>query len=116
MKSIYLLFFLSLGLFQSCSTPISTKKIASSWCDCIKSAENDPVALKDCDALAIKDMNVIFMKKWKEIEEKKISMDTLKEYKLSMDKEMFKLTEECGGFSFGMPINQQKNMVPQGIK
>lgn len=43
-------------------------------------------------------------------------MDTLKEYKLSMDKEMFKLTEECGGFSFGMPMNQKNNMVPQGIK
>lgn len=43
-------------------------------------------------------------------------MDTLKEYKLSMDKEMFKLTEECGGFSVGMPINQQNKMVPPGIK
>lgn len=116
MKSICLLLLLSLAFIQSCSTPISTKKIAASWCDCIKSVENEPVALKDCDALAIKDMNVIFMKKWKEIEEKNISMDTLKEYKLSMDKEMFKLTEECGGFSFGMPMNQKNNMVPQGIK
>jgi hypothetical protein len=116
MKSIFLLCFLSLALMQSCSTPLSTKKIASSWCDCIKSAENDPVALKDCDALAIKDMNLIFMKKWKEVEEKKISMDTLKEYKMSMDKEMFKLTEECGGFSVSMPVIQDSKMVPQGIK
>lgn len=116
MKSIYLLFFLLIALLQSCSSPLSTKKIASSWCDCIKSAENDPVALRDCDALATKDMNVMFMKKWKEVEEKKISMDTLKEYKLSMDKEMFKLTEECGGFSVSKPINQQNKMVPPGIK
>jgi hypothetical protein len=56
------------------------------------------------------------MKKWKEVEEKKISMDTLKEYKFSMDKEMFKLTEECGGFSVSKPINQQNKMVPPGIK
>lgn len=101
---------------QSCSTPATTKKIASSWCDCIKSAENDPVALKDCDALAIKDMNVIFMKKWKEIEDNKTSMDTLKDYKLSMDKEMFKLTEDCGGFPLGIPIKQQNGIAPQGIK
>lgn len=106
MKSIYLLFILLLAFMQSCSTPVTTTKIASSWCDCIKSAENDPVALKDCDALAIKDMNVIFMKKWKEIEDNKISMDTLKEYKLSMDKEMFKLTEDCGGFPLGIPTKQ----------
>jgi|694.fasta_scaffold55658_2 hypothetical protein len=116
MKSMYFLFFVLIALLQSCSSPLSTKKIASSWCDCIKSAENDPVALRDCDALATKDMNVIFMKKWKEVEEKKISMDTLKEYKLSMDKEMFKLTEECGGFSVSKPINQQNKMVPPGIK
>ena len=73
------------------------KKIANEWCSCIGDLDdNTPkIASKQCDSLAEVQLELIIKDKWKEVQEKKLSIDTMIAFKLSIHMEYYKMTEKC---------------------
>jgi hypothetical protein len=74
-----------------------TKKIASEWCSCMSDKKDDTIMLatRNCDSLAELKLEMMVKDKWKEVQEKQLSIDTLREYKLSVHMEYYKMTEKC---------------------
>jgi hypothetical protein len=58
--------------------------------------DNTPkIASKQCDSLAELQLELIVQDKWREVEEKKLSIDTIRAFKLSLHMEYYKMTEKC---------------------
>ena len=97
MKIIVLLTVFVLLTLSACTTAVGTRKIANEWCSCIGDLdENTPkIASKQCDSLAEAQLELIVQDKWREVEEKKLSIDTIRAFKLSLHMEYYKMTEKC---------------------
>jgi hypothetical protein len=97
MKIIVPLTVFVLLTLSACTTAVGTRKIANEWCSCIGDLdENTPkIASKQCDSLAEAQLELIVQDKWREVEEKKLSIDTIRAFKLSLHMEYYKMTEKC---------------------
>ena len=97
MKIIVLLTVFVLLTLSACTTAIGTKKVANEWCSCIGDLDdNTPkIASKQCDSLAEVQLELIIKDKWKEVQEKKLSIDTMIAFKLSIHMEYYKMTVKC---------------------
>lgn len=96
-KFIILLIAFVLSTLSACTTAVGTKKIANEWCSCIGDLDDNTseTASKQCDSLAEVQLESVIKAKWKEVEEKKLSIDTMRAFKLSIHMEYYKMTEKC---------------------
>ncbi|MFZ9761213.1 MAG: hypothetical protein ACO323_05670 [Candidatus Kapaibacteriota bacterium] len=95
MKTIHILLLVSVcAIFGSCASATGTKKIANEWCSCMKNSEAESSG-KACDSIAEVNLELLVKDKWKEVQEKQLSIDTMRAFKLSLHMEYYKMTEKC---------------------
>lgn len=97
MKIILLLTIIVLSTLSACTTAVGTKKIANEWCSCMGELDGDTskVASKRCDSLAEMQLELMVKDKWREVQEKQLPIDSMRQFKLSLHMEYYKMTEKC---------------------
>lgn len=89
------LFTVSTVLFNSCATVSPTQQIANNYCDCVEAAEETNGFVNRCDSVAESNLELLMKKKWEEVNLKKLPIDSMRTFKLSLHMEYWKMTEKC---------------------
>ena len=80
---------------NSCSTVSPTQQIANNYCDCVEAAEETNGFVNRCDSVAESNLELLMKKKWEEVSLKKLPIDSMRTFKLSLHMEYWKMTEKC---------------------
>jgi hypothetical protein len=83
------------SILFGCAANSGAASNANTWCDCIKTAGVDSAKLRKCDQMASEYIKVLLTEKWKEIQNKGLSPDSMEKYTKLYHEEMLMRTTKC---------------------